>query len=129
MKRVFISVPMRNRSDEAIEKSIEYLHKVAEAWQGEPLTPIHNFVEYPEEIMDAVNSPSLLYLGASIEKMALAECYIGLSDVENFPGCSCENYIADKYGLECLLVRMDQCDDGVFNDIFEEMEKTDGESM
>lgn len=117
MKRVFISVPMRNRSDEAIEKSLEYLHKVAEAWQGEELTPIHNFVEYPEEVIDTVNSPSILYLGAAIEKMGLADCYIGVSDADNYPGCSCENYVADKYGIERLLVRMDQCDEGVFDDI------------
>lgn len=45
MKKLFISVPMRNRTEYAIKASMEQMHKIAEAVFGEELEVIPNHRE------------------------------------------------------------------------------------
>lgn len=43
MKKLFISVPMRNRTECAIKASMEQMHKIAEAVFGEELEVIPTY--------------------------------------------------------------------------------------
>ena len=50
MKKLFISVPMRNRTEYAIKASMEQMHKIAEAVLGEELDVMPTYFEaYPPE--------------------------------------------------------------------------------
>lgn len=51
MKKLFVSVPMRDRTEENIRKSIEKMHKIAEATVGEELELIDSYV--PENNSEA----------------------------------------------------------------------------
>ena len=68
MEKLFISCPMRGRTEEQIRKSMERMHKIAEAIFDEELEVIPTYFEGtpPENANDR-----LWYLGKSIEKMPM----------------------------------------------------------
>lgn len=105
MKKLFISCPMRNRSDENIHKSMEKMHQIAEAVFGEKLEVIDSFIE--ENPPDGVN-PAIWYLGESIKKMADADYFIGIKSCYeesiDYPGCFAEYTVADRYGIASFLI-------------------------
>lgn len=80
MKKLFISVPMRNRTEHAIKASIEQMHKIAEAVFGEELEVIPTYFEDnpPEN-----TNMALWYLGESIKKLSEADRFIGIYDEDN----------------------------------------------
>ena len=45
MKKLFISCPMKNRSEENIRMTFDRLHKIAEAVYGESLEVIPTYIE------------------------------------------------------------------------------------
>ena len=45
MKKLFISVPIKGRTEEAIKASMEKMHKIAEATVGEELEVIPSYIE------------------------------------------------------------------------------------
>lgn len=66
MKKLFISVPMRNRTEYAIKASMEQMHKIAEAVFGEELEVIPTYFE--DDPPENTNM-ALWYLGESIKKL------------------------------------------------------------
>ena len=104
MKKLFISCPMRGRTDETIRESIERMHRIAEAVFGEELEII------PSYIGDAAPQSaheSVWYLGESIKMMAEADYFIGIYDPERaFNGCIIENHVASLYKIPCYLVNL-----------------------
>lgn len=74
MKKLFISCPMRNRTEYAIKASMEQMHRIAEAVFGEELEVIPTYFEGdpPEN-----SNQALWYLGESIKKMSEANYFIG----------------------------------------------------
>lgn len=101
MKKLFISVPMKNRTEENIRKSIETMHKVAESIFGEELEVIPSYVENtpPKDIHQ-----SIWYLGESIKRLAEADYFIGIGYTEFFNGCNIEREIAYRYGIKAFEV-------------------------
>ena len=102
MKKLFISCPMRKRSEEDIHKTFELLHKVAEAIFDEELEVIPTYFEGnpPENANEA-----LWYLGESIKKMSEADYFIGIFDeAREFRGCIIENITAKSSGIPFYLV-------------------------
>lgn len=75
MKKLFISCPMRNRTEYAIKASMEQMHRIAEAVFGEELEVIPTYFEGdpPEN-----SNQALWYLGESIKKMSEANYFIGI---------------------------------------------------
>lgn len=67
MKKLFISVPMRNRTECAIKASMEQMHKIAEAVFGEELEVIPTYFE--DDPPENTNM-ALWYLGESIKKLS-----------------------------------------------------------
>ena len=77
MKKLFISVPMRNRTECAIKASMEQMHKIAEAVFGEELEVIPTYFE--DDPPENTNM-ALWYLGESIKKLSEADRFIGIYD-------------------------------------------------
>ena len=100
MKKLFISCPMRGRSDEDIKKTREKMHKVAEILFDEELEVINSYFE------DAPNGENhaLWYLGAAIQLMSGADYVIGVSNACGYNGCEIEKDIARRYKIPYTLV-------------------------
>ena len=77
MKKLFVSVPMKGRTEEEIKASIQKMKKIAEVYEGEELELIDSYIEDnpPQNKNQAV-----WYLGESIKKLAQADVFIGISD-------------------------------------------------
>ena len=101
MKKLFISCPMKGRTEENIRKSIEKMHKMAEIIFDQELELIQTYIEDtpPEDAQQAV-----WYLGKSIELMAGADYFIGIQYTEYFKGCNCEAQVARTYGIRTTFV-------------------------
>lgn len=103
MKKLFISCPMKGRTEENIRNSMERMHKIAEATFGEELEVIPSCIEHtpPENAKQAV-----WYLGESIKKMSEADYFIGVGFEEAFRGCTIEYRVAMDYGIPYVNVDM-----------------------
>lgn len=100
MKKLFVSVPMRGRTKEAIKNSIECMHKIAEIAFGEELELIDSYIE---DAPPKDTKESIWYLGKSIELLADADYFIGVNDFR-YPGCELEHAVARGYGIKNLLL-------------------------
>ncbi|MBO5025963.1 MAG: hypothetical protein J6C86_07470 [Bacteroidaceae bacterium] len=124
MKKLFISCPMKGRTEENIRKSMEQMHKIAEIIFDQELEVIPTYIEDnpPEN-----NNQAIWYLGKSIQLLAEADYFIGVDYSEFYKGCSVERTIARDYGIRSTIVEMnvvmpDAVD--VERDFFLSMEKT-----
>ena len=100
MKKLFISVPMKGRTEEAIKASMEKMHKIAEATVGEPLEVIDSYIEDnpPKDCKEAV-----WYLGESIKMLARADYMACISTaVVMYDGCRVEDMVAKRYGIPTI---------------------------
>lgn len=96
MKKLFISCPMKGRTEENIRKSMEQMHKIAEIIFDQELEVIPSYVEDkpPEN-----NNKAIWYLGKSIQLLADADYFIGVDYPDFFKGCAIENEVARSYGI------------------------------
>ena len=103
MKKLFISCPMKGRTEENIKKSMEQMHKIAEIVFDQELEVIPSFIEDapPENANQAV-----YFLGKAIQLMSEADFYIGVEYTEFFNGCEIENHVARRYGIKRTFVDM-----------------------
>lgn len=103
MKKLFISCPMRGRTEENIRKSMEQMHKIAEIVFDQELEVIPSYIEDnpPENINQRV-----WYLGKSIQLLAEADFFIGIDYSDFFTGCEIESGIARSYGIRSTYVNM-----------------------
>ena len=69
MKKLFISCPMRGRTEEAIKDTMERMHKIAEALFGEELEVLPTYFEGEPPLF---SNERLWYLGES--KIGRASC-------------------------------------------------------
>lgn len=95
MKKLFISCPMRGRTEENIRKSMAKMHKIAEAIWEQELEMIPSYIEDkpPESAKQA-----LWYLGNSIQKLSEADYFIGIL-YGDYSDCDVEREAAYKYGI------------------------------
>ena len=98
MKKLFISQPMRDLSDEEILKAREEIRVRAEKTIGETVELIDSFIEeYPVEINKSI---PVWYLGKSIQFLSQADiAYFG-GDWRNARGCKIEHEVAVQYGID-----------------------------
>lgn len=96
MKKLFISCPMKGRTEENILNSMARMHRIAEAVFDQELEAIPTYIKDapPENVNEAV-----YYLGESIKKMAEADYFIGVPYSEVFSGCQIEYMIAERYDI------------------------------
>lgn len=97
MKKLFISCPMKGRTEEAIKKSMDQLHKIAEVLAGEELEVIDTYLADAE-----YNDKPIKCLGESIKRMQDADYYISPGCIYDWRGCRIERDVAESYGVTVL---------------------------
>lgn len=97
MKKLFVSVPMKGRTEQEIRESIEKMKKIAEIYEGEELELIDSYIEHnpPQNSNQAV-----WYLGESLKKLSEADVFIGIDDCYEWNGCEVEYRVATEYGIK-----------------------------
>lgn len=100
MKKLFVSVPMKGRTEEEIKKSIQKMKKIAEIYEGEELELIDSYIEDnpPKDSKEAV-----WYLGESLKKLAQADVFIGIDEAYDWNGCYIERDTAQRYGIKTYI--------------------------
>lgn len=124
MKKLFISVPMKGRTEENIQKSFKQMKNIAEAIFGEELEVIDTYIT--EDHGDDVKNCGVWYLGKSIEFLSKADFFIGVCYCGQFRGCNAELEIARSYGIRNTVVSMFEID--CFQDVVEMLRGDDTEN-
>jgi len=97
MKKLFISQPMRGKTDEEILAVREKAIKSAERKLGEPVEVIDSFFQ---------NAPAearpLWFLGKSLELLSTADVAYFAKGWEDARGCRIENQCAIEYDIEVI---------------------------
>ena len=101
MKKLFISCPMKGRTEEDIKNSMERMHKMAEIVFDQKLEVIPTYIEDnpPEN-----NNQAVWYLGKSIQMLSEADFFIGIHWSEYYNGCQIEKDVARIYGIKSTFV-------------------------
>ena len=97
MKKLFISQPMRGKTDEEILAERKKAIESAERNLGEPVEVIDSFFR---------NAPAdarpLWFLGKSLELLSTADIAYFAKGWEDARGCRIENQCAIEYGIEVI---------------------------
>lgn len=97
MKKLFISQPMRGKTDEEILAERKKAIESAERNLGEPVEVIDPFFQ---------NAPAdarpLWFLGKSLELLSTADIAYFAKGWEDARGCRIENQCAIEYGIEVI---------------------------
>lgn len=98
--RLFISQPMRGKSDEEIEREREELIAIAKAVYADrgEVEVIDSFFKGGLNVPAGVKAP-LYYLSKSLELLATADVVIFAKDWREARGCRIEHECADGYGV------------------------------
>ena len=101
MKKLFVSVPMKGRTEEEIKARKQKMKKIAEIYEGEELELIDSYIEGspPKDSKEAV-----WYLGESLKKLAQADVFIGIDEAYDWNGCYIERDTAQRYGIKTHIV-------------------------
>jgi isocitrate dehydrogenase kinase/phosphatase len=105
MKKLFISCPMKGRTEENIRTSMDRMHRVAELVFDQELEVIQFYID--ETAPENVN-PAIWYLGESIKRLAEADYFIGIDYSSEFKGCNHERDVAYAYGIPVTMVNTDR---------------------
>lgn len=102
MKKIFISVPMKGRTNEDINKSLQMMKGIGKAYfPNEEVVFIDNFVSC--DIEDP-QKRSMHCLGQAIIKMADADTLIMPNSIWESNKCIVERDVAYRYGLRVIEV-------------------------
>ena len=94
--KLFISCPMKGRTEENIKKSFEVMQRIAEAYTGETLEVVNH---YEPKTFEG-DADLIRRLSESIRLMAEADYFITFENYYEYRGCSVENRVAELYGLK-----------------------------
>lgn len=101
MKKLFVSAPMKGRTEEEIRKTIDKMKNIAEIYEGEEMELIDSYIEDnpPKDSKEAV-----WYLGESLKKLAQADVFIGIHESYDWSGCQIERETAEKYDIKAYAI-------------------------
>ncbi len=104
MKKIFISQPMRGRTDEEIrEERREIMAQVAKKFPGEDVQEIQSFI--PDEFHAAdMKNVGLAYLGKSLMMLAEADLAVFVQGYADARGCKIEHEAAAAYNVDRMYV-------------------------
>lgn len=114
MKKIYISIPMKGRTDENIKASFERIKVIVEAMLGEPVEVIDTFLEGGEY----TDRPVAL-LGESIKRMQDADIVVTTNSYYEYGGCHIERTVARNYGKKIIEIEVDHIKE--FDDVFKRM--------
>ena len=97
MKKLFISQPMKGKTDEEILAVREQAIKSATDLLGEEVEVIDSFFQSAP-----VDARPLWFLGKSLELLSTADVAYFAKDWENYRGCKIENICAIEYGITVI---------------------------
>lgn len=95
MKKLFISQPMRGKTDEEILEAREKAIKSAEKQVGEPVEVLETFFQSAP-----AGAKPLWYLGESIKYLSDADVAFFAKGWENARGCRIEHECAKEYNVD-----------------------------
>lgn len=91
-KKLFISQPMRDKTNEQIEEERERAIRAASEAIGEPVMVIDSFFKNAPH-----DAKPLWYLSKSLELMSQCDVVYFVSGWKNYRGCKIENTCAHEY--------------------------------
>lgn len=97
MKKLFISQPMKDKSDDEILAEREKAIKSAEGLLGEPVEVIDSFFQSAP-----ADARPLWFLGKSLELLSTADVVYFAKGWEKARGCKIENTCAIEYGITVI---------------------------
>lgn len=97
MKKVFISQPMRDRSQDVIKRERDEVIIKVEGFYEESVKIINQVMEQPSD-----SSKPLKLLAKSLELMADADVVVFVKGWENYRGCKIEHDCAFAYGISII---------------------------
>lgn len=106
IKNVFISQPMRGKTDEEIERKRESAIKRLENYMGRSVEIVNRDFrtnKVPPDTLTTKDAKSLWYLGNSIQKLAQADAIYLVKGHEKNPGCLIERECAMEYGISLIM--------------------------
>lgn len=95
--KLFISQPMRGKTDEEILKKRERAVEKVKSQMREEVEVIDSFFQSVP-----VNAKPLWFLGKSLELMSDADVAYFVKGWKDFRGCKIENICAREYGIEVI---------------------------
>ena len=104
--RVFISVPMKGKTKEEIDKTlVEIKEKVRVKFNNEKIEFVDTFVEEKPPYESGEHTP-IWYLGKALEIVSTCDMVVTLRDIDysKYHGCYIEKETAIRYGLAVMLV-------------------------
>lgn len=104
MKKLFISCPMKGRTEEDIRNTMGRMHKLAEIIFDQKLEAIDSYI--PANAPDTANR-SVWYLGESIKLLSEADYFVGVY-TDYFNGCRIEQEVARIYGIPSYRIGLDK---------------------
>lgn len=125
MKKLFVSVPMKGRTEEEIKASIQKMKKIAEIYEGEELELIDSHIEDnpPKD-----NKEAVWYLGESLKKLAQADVFIGIDEAYDWNGCYIERDTAQRYGIKTYIASVRHVIDN-YNALLQKLHPVCNEAM
>lgn len=97
MKKLFISQPMKDKTDEQIKVERKRAIQKATELLGEEVEVIDSFFESAPH-----NARPLWFLGKSIELLAAADIAYFVKDWDKYRGCKIEHTCAAEYGIKTI---------------------------
>lgn len=98
MKKIFISQPMKDKTDEQIlEERERAVSVVKEKFNGEDVEVIDSFFQSAPH-----DTKPLWFLGKSLELLSTADVAYFVGEWKNYRGCKIENTCAKEYGIETI---------------------------
>ena len=94
MKKIFISQPMRGKTDEEIIKERQEAIDRAKKVIGEEVVVLETF------FTDFDGKSPLSYLAQSLHYLAQADVAMFVGDWKNYRGCRIEHLCATEYGID-----------------------------
>lgn len=96
MKKLFISQPMRDRTNEEIKSERnEIIQRVKERYPNEEIEVIDSFFENATH-----DAKPLWFLGKSLELLSTADIAYFATDWNAYRGCKIEHTCAVEYGIK-----------------------------
>ena len=97
MKKLFISQPMRNKTDEQIQEERDLAIAFVSGVVGEEVEVIDSFFKSAP-----VDAKPLWFLGKSLELLASADIAYFAPGWTQARGCKIEHQCAVEYGIPCV---------------------------
>ena len=104
--RVFISVPMKGRTKEQIETTLEKIkYDVEGTFAGEQIEFVNTIVQ-EKPPYESGEHTAIWYLGKSLEILSTCDLVVVCGDIDynKYNGCFIERETAIRYGIRVLVV-------------------------